>query len=149
MSARGVAKNVLIKLIVPAGKAAPAPPVGPALGSKGVKAIDFCKEFNARTANYAQETPIPALVTVKPDRSFTFELKSPPTGYLLMRAAKISKGAPEVGPGKPYAGKVSLKHVYEIAKIKKTDERHKNLELKSICKLIIGTAKSMGIEVVP
>ncbi|GMM33318.1 mitochondrial 54S ribosomal protein YmL19 [Saccharomycopsis crataegensis] len=147
MSAR-VGKNVLIKLIVPAGKAAPAPPVGPALGSKGVKAIDFCKEFNARTANYAPQTPIPALVTVKPDRSFTFELKSPPTGYLLMKAAGIEKGAAETGEGKEFAGQVSLKHIYEIAQIKKTDDRHKNLELQGICKSIIGTAKSMGIQVV-
>ncbi len=147
MSAKAV-KNITIKLIVGAGKAAPAPPVGPALGSKGVKAMDFCKEFNARTAGYVVDTPVPAIVTVKPDRSFTFELKSPPTGFLLMKAAGISKGAAEVGGDKPGVAKISLKHVYEIAKIKKTDARHKDLDLRGICKSIIGTAKSMGIEVV-
>lgn len=142
------AKNILIKLIVGAGQAAPAPPVGPALGSKGVKAIDFCKEFNAKTASFEAGVPIPALVTVRPDRSFTFELKSPPTGYLLLKAANIPKGAAKVGPNEPKVGTISLKHVYEIAKIKKTDTRHAKLELKSICMSIVATAKSMGIEVV-
>jgi len=112
------AKNVLVKLIVGAGQASPQPPVGPALGSKGVKAIDFCKDFNARTAHYTPGTPIPALVTVRPDRSFQFDIKSPPTAWLLMQAAGIEKGSPEAG--KKIVGKVSLKHVYEIAKIKKT-----------------------------
>ena len=81
------AKGALVKLVVEAGKAAPAPPVGPALGSKGVKAIDFCKEFNARTAIYNQGMPIPVIIQVKPDRTFTFEMKSPPTSWLLMKAA--------------------------------------------------------------
>lgn len=149
MASRGGAvKNIFVKLIVGAGQAAPTPPVGPALGSKGVKAIDFCKEFNARTASYAPGVPIPVALIVKPDRSFTFELKSPPTGYLLLRAAGIEKGAAEVGPGKPFAGEISLKHVYEIAKIKKTDDRHKAVEMENIVKGVIATAKSMGINVV-
>ncbi|CDR36446.1 CYFA0S01e01596g1_1 [Cyberlindnera fabianii] len=149
MSAKGGAlKNIFVKLIVGAGQAAPTPPVGPALGSKGVKAIDFCKEFNARTASYAPGVPIPVSLIVKPDRSFAFELKSPPTGYLLLKAAGIEKGAAEVGPGKPFAGEISLKHVYAIAQIKKTDDRHKNLELEGICKSVVATAKSMGINVV-
>lgn len=149
MSARGSpVKNIFVKLIVNAGQAAPTPPVGPALGSKGVKAIDFCKEFNARTASYAPGVPIPVALTIKPDRSFQFELKSPPTGYLLFKAAGIEKGAAEVGPGKPFAGEISLKHVYEIAKIKKSDERHKDLALEGIVKSVISTAKSMGINVV-
>lgn len=144
----GPLKNVFVKLIVGAGQAAPTPPVGPALGSKGVKAIDFCKEFNARTASYAPGVPIPVALYVKPDRTFSFELKSPPTGYLLMKAAGIEKGAAEVGPGKDFVGEISLKHVYEIAKIKKTDERHKTVELEGIVKSVISTAKSMGINVV-
>lgn len=150
MSGRGAsaAKNVFVKLIVGAGQAAPTPPVGPALGSKGVKAIDFCKEFNARTAAYAPGVPIPVALTIKPDRSFQFELKSPSTGYLLMKAAGIEKGAAEVGPGKPFAGEISLKHVYEIAKIKQTDARHKDLALEGIVKSVISTAKSIGINVV-
>ncbi|ANB11455.1 mitochondrial 54S ribosomal protein YmL19 [Sugiyamaella lignohabitans] len=112
------AKNILVKLIVGAGQASPQPPVGPALGSKGVKAIDFCKDFNARTAHLNPGTPVPAIITVKPDRSFTYEIKSPPTAWLLMKAAGIDKGTPEAG--KKTVGTVSLKHIYEIAKIKKT-----------------------------
>lgn len=140
------ATNVLVKLIVGAGQAAPSPPVGPALGSKGVKAIDFCKEFNARTAHYETGVPIPALVTVKPDRSFTFEVKSPPTPWLLKKAAGIDKGAAD--PKREKVGTVSLKHVYEIAKIKKTDSRHANIPMENIVKSILGVAKSVGIEVV-
>lgn len=139
------AKAVMIKLIVGAGKAAPAPPVGPALGSKGVKAIDFCKEFNARTAHLAPGVPIPCVLAVKPDRTFTFEMKSPPTSWLLMQAAQVTKGAGK--PGHESVGKVSLKHIYEIAKIKKTDERHKDVELKSICGAVLSTAEVIGIEV--
>jgi len=145
MSAAG--KNVLVKLIVGAGKAAPAPPVGPALGSKGVKAIDFCKEFNARTANLTPGIPIPCLLTVKPDRSFTFEMKSPPTSWLLMEAAQVKQGSGR--PGHDFVGTVSLKHVYEIAKIKQTDERHKEQDLKAICGAVISTADVIGIKVVP
>ncbi|KAK6199999.1 Mitochondrial/chloroplast ribosomal protein L11 [Scheffersomyces amazonensis] len=141
------AKGALVKLVVGAGKAAPAPPVGPALGSKGVKAIDFCKEFNARTAHYQPDVPIPVLIKVKPDRSFTFEMKSPPTSWLLMQAAQVSKGT--ANAGKEYVGEISLKHVYEIAKIKKTDERHKNVELKAIVGSILSTAKVVGIKVIP
>lgn len=141
------AKNVLIKLIVGAGQAAPAPPVGPALGSKGVKAIDFCKEFNARSAHYTPGTPIPVLMTVKPDRTFAFEMKSPPTSWLIMKAAGVKKGSDK--PGHNIVGTISLKHVYEIAKIKKTDERHKDLELRSICSSIVLTANVVGVQVVP
>uniref|UniRef100_A0A060T9Q0 Large ribosomal subunit protein uL11m n=1 Tax=Blastobotrys adeninivorans TaxID=409370 RepID=A0A060T9Q0_BLAAD len=141
------AKNVLVKLIVGAGQAAPAPPVGPALGSKGVKAIDFCKEFNARTAHLNDGVPVPALVTVRPDRSFTFELKSPPTAWLLMQAAGIEKGS--ATPNTVKVGKLSLKHIYEIAKIKKTDERHANMSMENVVKSVIGVAHSVGIEVVP
>lgn len=145
---RGAAatKSVLVKLIVGAGQASPQPPVGPALGSKGVKAIDFCKDFNARTANFTPGVPIPVLLTVKPDRTFTYEMKSPPTTWLLKQAAGVEKGAAD---GKTKVGKISLKHVYEIAKVKKTDPRLGRMELESVCKGVIGTAASMGIEVVP
>lgn len=119
MSRKAVAaKNVLIKLIVGAGQAAPSPPVGPALGSKGVKAIDFCKEFNARTAHLNPGVPIPTVVTVRPDRTFAFEVKSPPTAWLILQAAGAEKGIASAKD--PKVGTISLKHVYEIAKIKKT-----------------------------
>lgn len=140
-------KKVLVKLIVGAGQAAPAPPVGPALGSKGVKAIDFCKEFNARSAHYQPGTPIPVLLTVKPDRTFTFEMKSPPTSWLIMKAANVKKGSDK--PTHNIVGNISLKHVYEIAKIKKTDERHKNMDLRAICGAIVLTAKAVGVLVTP
>ncbi|RCK60587.1 54S ribosomal protein L19, mitochondrial [Candida viswanathii] len=139
-------KPALIRLVVGAGKAAPAPPVGPALGSKGVKAIDFCKEFNARLAVYLDSVPIPVNVYVKPDRSFTFEMKSPSTSWLLMKAAGVSKGS-GVGLKEP-VGKISLKHVWQIALIKKTDERHKDMDMRAIVSGIISTAKLNGIEVV-
>ncbi|CAH00534.1 mitochondrial 54S ribosomal protein uL11m [Kluyveromyces lactis] len=146
-----VLKNVIVKLIVGAGQAAPSPPVGPALGSKGIKAIDFCKEFNARTANFQPGTPIPVLINIKPDRTFSFEMKSPPTGYLLLKALSLEKGhgQPNISNPDNVCGELSLKHIYEIAKIKKTDGRHAALELEGIVKSIIGVAKSMGIKVVP
>lgn len=140
-------KNIMVKLIVGAGQAAPAPPVGPALGSKGVKAIDFCKEFNARTAHYQPGTPIPVLLTVKADRSFSFEMKSPPTSWLLLKAIGAKKGAEK--PGHEHIGEISLKHVYEIAKIKKTDDRHKEVDLKAICGAVILTATAVGVNVIP
>ncbi|ODV78777.1 Mitochondrial/chloroplast ribosomal protein L11 [Suhomyces tanzawaensis NRRL Y-17324] len=140
-------KAAMIKLIVGAGKAAPAPPVGPALGSKGVKAIDFCKEFNARTAHYQPGTPIPCVLNVKADRTFTFEMKSPPTSWLLMQAAGVSQGAGKAGHEN--VGEISLKHIYEIAKIKKTDERHKDVDLKSVVGAVLSTAEAVGITVVP
>ncbi|SCU93104.1 LAFA_0F14708g1_1 [Lachancea sp. 'fantastica'] len=144
-------KNILVKLIVGAGQAAPSPPVGPALGSKGIKAIDFCKEFNARTASYQPGTPVPVYITIKPDRSFNFEMKSPPTGYLLLKSLGKEKGMgqPNVKTAAGTLGELSLKHVYEIAKIKKGDGRHATLDLENIVKSVVGVAKSMGINVVP
>ncbi|KAF2233060.1 ribosomal protein L11 [Viridothelium virens] len=252
MARRGIQHDIIVKLIVGAGKASPSPPVGPALGSKGVKSMDFCKEFNARTANYNPGTPIPALITVRPDRSFTFELRTPPTATLLLAAAGASerknkvrgagntagpkthrrilggvmaevesasesraqqqqqagkKGAASgegddgdeaeasaasaeegrarsavaelaesgdgtvLGPkalltsggksrdagstsvvgnsGTGVVGTVSLKHVYEIAKIKQTETRLAGLGMEGLCKSVIAQAGSMGVAVVP
>ncbi|KAH3661880.1 hypothetical protein OGAPHI_006059 [Ogataea philodendri] len=140
------AKSTLIKLIVGAGQAAPTPPVGPALGSKGVKAIDFCKEFNARTAHFQPGVPIPTKVTVKPDRTFSFDIKTPTTAWLLMKAAGIEKGEPGL---RKSTVKLSLKHIYEIAKIKQKDDQLKNVSLENICKSVVETAKSIGVHVVP
>ncbi|KAF3920824.1 hypothetical protein ABW20_dc0110349 [Dactylellina cionopaga] len=145
--------NVIVQLIVGAGQASPAPPIGPALGSKGVKSMDFCREFNARTAHMEIGTPMPVRVTVRPDRTFTFELRTPATSYLLLKAAGVEpkkgkiKGAKQ--PGKESVGTVSLKHVFEIGKIKHSEDRMKGLSHESICRSICGTAKSMGIKVVP
>ncbi|KAG5980421.1 hypothetical protein E4U55_004038 [Claviceps digitariae] len=152
--ARGAAGvEQVVKLIVGAGQASPSPPVGPALGSRGVKSIDFCKEFNARTANITPGTPIPCRVTVRPDRSFHFDVRTPQTSWLLLSAIEapknkkgIRKGASK--PGHEIVGTLSLKHIYEIAKIKQSELRLSGLSLEGLCKSIIYQAKSIGIDVV-
>jgi large subunit ribosomal protein L11 len=120
--------------------------VGPALGARGVKSMDFCKEFNARTAHIEPGVPIPTLITVQPDRTFSFITKTPPTTYFLKQAAGIEKGTGR--PGHEVTGTITLKHVYEIAKIKATDEHMKTLPLESITRMIIGSARSLGVQVV-
>jgi large subunit ribosomal protein L11 len=132
----------MIKLHCPAGKANPAPPVGPALGQHGVNIMEFCKAFNARTQDQ-EGLIIPSVITVYADRSFTFELKSPPAAVLLKRAAKIKKGSGE--PHKTKVGSVSRKDLEEIAEIKKADLNAWDVE--SAVKIIAGTARSMGLKV--
>jgi large subunit ribosomal protein L11 len=140
-----MAKKVLaqIKLQVMAGKANPSPPIGPALGQHGVNIMDFCKAFNARTAN-DEGMVTPVVITVYQDRSFTFITKTPPASVLLKKAAKAAKGAAD--PKRDRAGKVTRKQVEEIANIKMPDLNANDLE--AACKIIQGTARSMGIEVV-
>ncbi|MCJ1287504.1 hypothetical protein MMC26_006856 [Xylographa opegraphella] len=153
MARKAIQTDQIVKLIVGAGQASPSPPVGPALGSKGVKSMDFCKEFNARTAHMTPGTPIPARVTVRPDRSFYFELRTPTTSYLLLQAAGVKerkgkiRGAIE--PGKENVGEVSLKHVYDIAKIKQSELRLSGLSLEALSRSVIASARSTGITVVP
>ncbi|KFY06077.1 hypothetical protein V492_08159, partial [Pseudogymnoascus sp. VKM F-4246] len=153
MSKARSATDVVVKLIVGAGQASPSPPVGPALGSKGVKSMDFCKEFNARTAHMTTGVPIPARVTVRPDRSFHFELRTPTTSYLLLTAAgapmRKSKLKGAMNPGKESVGTVTLKHVYEIAKIKQSELRLSGLSMEGVCRTVIAQAKSIGVTVVP
>ena len=132
----------MIKLHCPAGKANPAPPVGPALGQHGVNIMEFCKAFNARTQEQAGLI-IPAVITVYADRSFTFELKSPPAAVLLKRAAKVQKGSGE--PHKEKVGTVTQKDLEEIVEIKKADLNAWNIEAAK--KIIAGTARSMGLTV--
>ncbi|KAI8391151.1 50S ribosomal protein L11 [Radiomyces spectabilis] len=146
MSKKPQAATAFVRLLIGAGKASPSPPVGPALGARGVKSMDFCKQFNDKTKHIVPETPLPTVITIKPDRTFTFIVKTPPTTFLLKRAAGITKGAQK--PGSEVVGTVSLKHVYEIAKLKQQDANLKHLSLESICGSIIGVAKSVGIEVV-
>ncbi|CAJ2513509.1 Uu.00g016280.m01.CDS01 [Anthostomella pinea] len=147
------AVDQIVKLIVGAGQASPSPPVGPALGSKGVKSMDFCKEFNARTAHINPGIPMPTRVTVRADRSFHFDIRTPQTSWLLRNAAEIPvgkkgkrKGASK--PGHEIVGTVTLKHVYEIAKIKQSELRLSGLSLEGLCRSIIYQAKSIGIAVV-
>lgn len=133
---------VLIKLQVVAGKANPSPPIGPALGQHGVNIMDFCKAFNARTAQ-DEGMIIPVVITVFQDRSFTFITKTPPAAVLLKKAAQIAKGAAD--PKRDRVGKVSRKQVEEIANQKMVDLNANDLD--AACKIIEGTARSMGIEV--
>ena len=135
--------TAIIKLQCPAGKANPAPPVGPALGQHGLNIMQFCKEFNARTAKDG-DLIIPVLITAYADRSFTFITKTPPASILLKRAAKVDKGSGE--PNKNKVGKVSMKQVREIAELKLQDLNTTNIE--SACRSVAGTARSMGLEVV-
>ncbi|HOB11183.1 MAG: 50S ribosomal protein L11 [Acetomicrobium sp.] len=140
-----MAKKVIaqIKLQLPAGKATPAPPVGPALGQHGVNIMEFCKQFNAKTADNAGMI-IPVVLTVYADRSFTFELKTPPASILLKKAAGIEKGSGE--PNRDKVGKVTREQLKEIAKIKMQDLNANDIE--AAMRMIEGTARSMGIEVV-
>jgi large subunit ribosomal protein L11 len=140
-----MAKKILgmVKLQLPAGQATPAPPVGPALGQYGINLAGFCKEFNARTQGQ-EGLIIPAVVTVYKDRSFTFELKSPPAAILLKRAAGLAKGSPESNRNK--VGTVTLAQCREIALAKMKDLNAASVE--SAIEMIRGTARSMGLEVV-
>ena len=133
-----------VKLQIPAGKATPAPPVGTALGPHGLNIMDFCKQFNAKTAKEPDGMIFPVLVTVYTDRTFTFILKTPPASVLLLRAAGIAKGSAE--PNRNKVGKVTKKQVEEIAKIKLVDLNTTNLD--SAIRTVSGTAKNMGLEVV-
>jgi large subunit ribosomal protein L11 len=133
----------LIKLQCPAGKANPAPPVGPALGQHGLNIMAFCKEFNSRTQGQG-DMIIPVLITAYADRSFTFITKTPPASILLMKAAKIEKGSGE--PNKNKVGRVSSKQVREIAELKLPDLN--TTDVDSACRSVAGTARSMGLEVI-
>jgi large subunit ribosomal protein L11 len=131
-----------IKLQIPAGQANPAPPVGPALGQKGVNIMEFCKQFNARTKDQ-QGLIIPVIITVFSDKSFTFITKTPPAATLLLKAAKIEKGSGE--PNRNKVAKVTKKQVREIAELKMPDLNAANIE--SAMSMVAGTARSMGITV--
>ncbi len=140
-----MAKKIIaqIKLQVTAGQANPSPPIGPALGQHGVNIMDFCKAFNARTAN-DEGMIIPVVITVYQDRTFTFITKTPPAAVLLKQAAKIAKGAGD--PKRDRVGEVSRQQVEEIARQKMIDLNAYDLD--AACKIIAGTARSMGIDIV-
>ncbi len=140
-----MAKKVMaqVKLQVTAGKANPSPPIGPALGQHGVNIMDFCKAFNARTAN-DEGMIIPVVITIFQDRSFTFITKTPPASVLLKKAAKVAKGAGD--PKRDKVGKVSMQQVDEIATLKMSDLNAYDLD--GARRIVMGTARSMGIEVV-
>ena len=133
-----------VKLEIPAGKANPSPPVGPALGQRGVNIMEFCKAFNASTQELEKGMPIPTVITVYGDRSFTFITKTPPASFLIKKAAKLKSGSKE--PGKVSAGKIKRSELTKIAELKMADLNANDLDQAT--KIIEGSARSMGLEVV-
>ena len=133
-----------IKLVVPAGKANPSPPIGPALGQAGVNIMEFCKGFNASTQGMEPGMPVPCVITVYVDRSFTFVMKTPPASYYISKAAKIDKGSGLTGKEK--IGKITTSQLKEIATAKIKDMNAANID--TAMKSLAGTARSMGVEVV-
>jgi len=132
-----------IKLQVPAGAANPSPPIGPALGQRGLNIMEFCKAFNAQTQNLEKNAPIPVVITVYQDRSFTFEMRTPPVSYFLKKAAKIESAAKT--PGRGTVGAVTTAQVREIAEKKMKDLNCDTIE--AAMRMIEGSARSMGLEV--
>ena len=133
-----------IKLQVPAGKATPSPPIGPALGQRGVNIMEFCKAFNAATQDLETSMPIPTIITVYADRSFTFVTKTPPASFLIKKAAGLKSGSKE--PGKISGGSITRSQLAEIAAVKMADLSANSIEQAT--KIIEGSARSMGLDVV-
>ena len=140
-----MAKKVIgtLKLQVPAGKANPSPPIGPALGQRGINIMEFCKAFNAASQGMEPGAPCPTVITYYQDKSFTFEIKTPPASYYLKKAAKLQSGAKT--PGRATAGFVTVKQVREIAEAKMPDLNANDVD--GAMQIILGSARSMGIEV--
>ena len=132
-----------IKLQIPAGQANPSPPIGPALGQQGLNIMEFCKQFNAATKQMEQGVPTPVVITVFGDRTFTFQMKTPPASYYIRKAAGLESGSKE--PGRTVVGKITMKQVREIAEKKMQDLNANDIEAAS--KMIAGSARSMGITV--
>ncbi|MFZ8859500.1 MAG: 50S ribosomal protein L11 [Thermocrinis sp.] len=140
-----MAKKVtaVVELMLPAQQATPAPPVGPALGQHGVNIMEFVKQFNAASKDFEPGTIVPVVITIYQDRSFTFIMKTPPTSYLLKKAAKVQKGSGD--PKRQKVGKITVEQLREIAKMKLKDMN--TTDLNAAMRTIAGTAKSMGIEI--
>lgn len=136
--------TALVKLQVPAGKATPAPPIGPALGQHGVNIMGFCKEFNARTENVEKGTPLPTIITVYQDKSFTFQTKTPPATFFIKQALNLKSGSKL--PGRDVAGKITRAQLRDIAEKKMKDLSAHDLDQAT--KIIEGSARSMGLQVV-
>jgi large subunit ribosomal protein L11 len=132
-----------VKLQIPAGQANPSPPVGPALGQRGVNIMEFCKSFNAQTSKLEPGMPIPVTITVYSDRSFTFQTRTPPASYFLKRAAGIDKGTGT--PGREVKGSVTMAQIREIAEKKMADGDAADID--AACRMLKGSARSMGLEV--
>jgi len=134
-----------IKLQIPAGKANPSPPVGPALGQRGLNIMQFCKDFNAQTQNMEPGMPVPVVITAYADRTFSFITKTPPNTYFLMKAAKVDKGSQTVGKSAP-VGQITMSQLREIAEQKMKDMNANDVD--GAVRMLIGSARSMGVTVV-
>ena len=132
-----------LKLQVPAGNASPSPPIGPALGQRGLNIMEFCKAFNAKTQEMEKGAPVPVVITIFADKTFTFEMKQAPVSYFIKKAAKLKSGSKT--PGKSVAGRISAKQVREIAEAKMKDLNADNID--AAMRMVEGSARSMGIEV--
>lgn len=132
----------ILKLVIPAGKATAGPPIGPALGQKGIKAMDFCRQFNDASKSYQPETPLRCQIECRPDRTFSFMIRPPATGWLLKRAAGIPKASSE-----RRVAEISAKYLWEIAKLKQEDPLMSRLPLRSIFSMILATARKTGYNV--
>ena len=141
-----MAKKVVgyIKLQVPSGQANPSPPIGPALGQRGLNIMEFCKQFNAQTSKLEPGVPIPVTITAYGDRSFTFVMRTPPASYFLKKAAKLESGSKT--PGIETVGKVTMDQIREIAEKKMADLNANDID--AACRMLAGSARSMGLEVV-
>ena len=141
-----MAKKVVgyIKLQVPAGQANPSPPIGPALGQRGLNIMEFCKQFNAQTQKLEAGMPVPVTITAYGDRTFTFTMRSPPAAWFIKRAAKLESGSKT--PGQETVGKVTQAQIREIAEKKMADLNANDID--AACRMLAGSARSMGIEVV-
>jgi len=141
-----MAKEIVgyIKLQVPAGAANPSPPIGPALGQRGLNIMDFCKQFNAKTQGLEKGMPIPVVISAYSDRTFTFITKKPPNTYYIKKAAKIESGSKT--PGSNVVGTITMAQIREIAKDKMVDMNANDIE--AACKMLIGSARSMGLQIV-
>ena len=141
-----MAKKIVgyIKLQVPAGQANPSPPIGPALGQRGLNIMEFCKQFNAQTQKVEAGTPIPVTITAYGDRSFTFTMRQPPASWFIKRAAKVESGSKT--PGRESAGKITMAQIREIAEKKMADLNAHDID--AAARMLAGSARSMGLEVV-
>lgn len=147
-SAPAAAKKAItanIRLVINAAAAKPAPPVGPALGQAGVNIMAFCKEFNAKTANYKDGVPLRVYIRVFQDKTFEWQLRNPPSTWLIKKAAGLERAADR--PGHETIATISLKHLYEIAKVKAPDMPA--VPMESVCRSLLATCRSMGVRVVP
>ncbi|CAH8832270.1 unnamed protein product [Trichobilharzia szidati] len=144
-TAEAIVHSPFLKIIIPAQQARPAPPLGPQLGRRNVNIANFCKDFNERTKDIMEGVPLPCFISVKPDRSYDLVISHPSSMHLLRMAAAAKKGASL--PGSEVCGRITLKHIYHIAELKQQDPNLLTKSLEDICKMLLGTAHRLGIEV--